>query len=53
MEHSIPEELNPVGRTHAGTALEDLQPMGGTQVGELYGGLFPMGGTPHWNRRRV
>lgn len=32
MEHSILEELHPVGRTHAGTALEELQPIGRTNV---------------------
>jgi len=52
LEHSVAEELHPVGRTHAGTVHEELQPVGRT-LGEVHGGLSPVGGTPHWSRDRV
>ena len=38
LEQSVPEGLQPVGRTHAGA---------------VCGGLSPMGGTPCWSRGRV
>ena len=38
LEQSVPEELQPVGRTH---------------VGEVHGELSPVGGTPRWSRGKV
>ena len=53
LEQSVPEGLQPMERTHAGTDLEELQPSGRTHVGEVPGGLSPVGETPHWSRRGV
>jgi len=57
---AVYEELQPVGKTHAGeicgelsAVYEELQPVGRTHAGELCGGLSPMKRTSGWIRGRV
>ena len=50
---SVPEGLQPMEGTHAGTVREELQPVGRTHPGEVHEGLSPVGGTPRWSRGQV
>ena len=47
LEHSVPEGLHSVERTHSGATHEELQPVGRTHFGEVLGGLSLVGGGPH------
>ena len=53
LEQSVPEELHPMGRTHAGAVHEELQTKGRTHVGAVCEELSPMRGSSRWSRGRV
>ena len=53
LEQSAPEGLHPVEGSHAGAVCEELQTVGRIHAGEVHGGLSSVGGTSCWSRGSV